>query len=262
MCWLSGCTQPMHLQGSRLQTEAWVMARGWSPVALEVQPFNLLGLLRQTAASQTLTLYIEGDGAPWPSVYRPPQDPTPIRPLALLLAERDTAVAVAYLGRPCQYLNSSELRQCSPLYWSERRFSAEVLQAMDRALSELKQQAGAERLRLVGYSGGGVLATLLAQRRDDVELLVTLAAPLALNEWTRRLQLSPLHGSLDPLDGPRQRARALHFSGAMDQVVPTAVVEYYVARHGGRLEQLPGFDHACCWLHHWPELLTGLEGRQ
>lgn len=260
MCWLGGCTQPVQLQGSRLKTEAWVMARSWSPVELVAQPFNLLGLLRQTATSQTLTLYIEGDGAPWPSVYRPPQDPTPIRPLAMQLAERDPAVAVAYLGRPCQYLSSSELRQCSPLYWSERRFSAEVLQAMDRAVSELKQQAGAERLRLIGYSGGGVLATLLAQQRDDVELLVTLAAPLALNEWTRRLQLSPLHGSLDPLDGPRIRAQARHFSGAEDQVVPTAVAAYFVVRHGGRLEQLPGFDHACCWLQHWPALLTGLEG--
>lgn len=260
--WLSACTQPAFRQGSRLLTEAWVSQRGWEYIDVVSGDFRLLGLLRQRAASQTLTLYIEGDGASWPSVYRPPQDPTPVRPMAMLLAERDPSVAVAYLGRPCQYLDRTELQQCSVKYWTVRRFSPEVLQAMDQALSLLKQQAGADRVRLVGYSGGGVLATLLAQRRDDVEHLVTLAAPLALNHWLQLQQLSPLQGSLDPLDGPRPQVQALHLVGADDRLVPPEVAVHFVARHGGRLELLPGFDHNCCWLAHWPSILAGLEAGQ
>lgn len=258
---LSACaTQgPAYLHGSQGRPESWATARGWSPVALQPGQFKLLALLRQSRQTPSLTVYLEGDGAPWPGAYRPPRDPTPLRPMALLLAERDPTTSVAYLGRPCQYLAPAALTDCSSAYWSERRFAPEVLNAMDHALSQLKQLAGAERLRLIGYSGGGVIATLLAQRRDDVEALVTLAAPLALAEWARLKGLSPLHGSLDPLDGPGPLPYAVHLVGNRDQVVPHLLGARFVARHGGRLERLPDFDHGCCWVEHWPRLLPNEE---
>ncbi|HEX5842482.1 MAG TPA: hypothetical protein VFY62_08380, partial [Pseudomonas sp.] len=49
-------------------------------------------------------------------------------------------------------------------------------------------------------------------------------------------------------------------SGKDVAAVPTAVAAHFVARHGGRLERLPGFDHACCWVRHWPALLARAEG--
>jgi hypothetical protein len=257
---LNGCAGPAFPHDSPAQVEAWALARGWTPLWLRAEPFDLLALLRQGQASRSLRVYIEGDGAAWPNGYRPPTDPTPQRPLVLELAERDPAVAVAYLGRPCQYLAPAALAQCAGAYWSERRFAPEVLAAMDQALSQLKQAAGAERLRLVGYSGGGVLATLLAQRRDDIDSLVTLAAPLALAEWVRLKALSPLRGSLDPLDGVGALPHAVHLVGSRDRVVPAAVGARFVAKHGGRLQLLPGFGHSCCWVQHWPALLPGEEG--
>jgi hypothetical protein len=254
---LAGCSAAPF--DTREQAQVWARGQGWQVLAQPADPLAPLALLRQRGGAARLTLYIEGDGAPWPSLRQPPANPTPRRALVLSLAEQDPAAAVAYLGRPCQYLPPAELRQCSPQYWTTRRFAPEVLLAMDQAVSRLKRQAGAERLRLVGYSGGGVLATLLAQRRTDVEQLVTLAAPLALNEWVQLLQLSPLQGSLDPLDGPPPAAQAWHFSGSADRLVPTAVAAHFVARQGGRLERLSGFDHACCWGQHWPALLAALE---
>lgn len=252
---LVGCARDAVPTDSEAATQAWAAARGWSLEALPAADFRLLALLRQRASSAYLTVYIEGDGAAWATPRHPPQNPTPRRSLVLALAERDQAMAVAYLGRPCQYLSAAALAACSRLYWTQRRFAPEVVVAMDQALSQLKQRVGARHLRLVGYSGGGVLATLLAQRRTDVAQLVTLAAPLALREWERLLQLSPLQGSLDPLDGPTPQAPALHLSGEEDAVVPTAVTAHFVARHGGRLQRLPGFDHQCCWVQHWPALL-------
>lgn len=257
---LNGCAGPPFPHDSPAQVESWALARGWTPLWLRAEPFKLLALLRQSQASRSLRVYIEGDGAAWSSGYRPPADPTPQRPLVLELAERDLAAAVAYLGRPCQYLAPVALAGCSSAYWSERRFAPEVVAAMDQALSRIKQVAGAERLSLVGYSGGGVLATLLAQRRDDIDGLVTLAAPLALAEWVRLKALSPLRGSLDPLDGCASLPYAVHMVGSRDRVVPTALGARFVARHGGRLQLLPGFDHGCCWVQHWPALLPGAEG--
>jgi pimeloyl-ACP methyl ester carboxylesterase len=65
----------------------------------------------------------------------------------------------------------------------------------------LKQRSGSTRLTLVGYSGGGTIAVLLAARRSDVAEVITVAANLDVGYWTQRDGLSPLTGSLDPAGG-------------------------------------------------------------
>lgn len=262
---LAGCALPPgeRIGGSRAAAADWGAAHGFRPEEIVAGRFRLFALRRQRQASPLLTVYLEGDGAPWPSLFQPPPDPTPVRPLALLLAGRDDAPAVAYLGRPCQYPDPARHSPCDPVYWSERRFAEEAVHALDLALDRLKKESGAQRLRLIGHSGGGVMAVLLGQRRSDVELIVTLAAPLSLSAWTRRQNLSPLAGSLDPMTLPAGKAwaRAVHFAGAGDDVVPAAVIAGFVEVHGGRLESVPGYDHDCCWARDWPNLLArALEG--
>jgi hypothetical protein len=68
---------------------------------------------------------------------------------------------------------------------------------------------------------------------------------------------SPLKGSLDPGElGENGRVRrGVHFVGGEDSIVPSAVVERFVRRMGGRMERMPGYDHDCCWLREWPALL-------
>lgn len=250
----AGCAGTEPFGGSRQRVEAWAASQGFAPETIEVGGFGLFSLRRGRAA--VLAVYIEGDGAPWPNIYQPPRDPTPIRPVALALAARDPVPAVAYLGRPCQYLDDDRRTHCGVDWWSSRRFAPEVLEAMDAALSRLRQRAGAQRLRLVGYSGGGVIAALLAMRRDDVAALVTVAAPLSLEDWTRLHDLSPLEGAPDPLAQHTARpVDATHFAGGRDEVVPPAIVGDFVRRRGGRLETIPDFDHDCCWVRDWPQLL-------
>lgn len=260
LCFLAaGCAGPhaVAFGGSRQAVEDWAAQRGFRPETLDVGGFRLFALRRQSSPATTLAIYIEGDGAPWPSVFRPPADPTPSYPVALALAERDPAPAVAYLGRPCQYLDDRERSGCDVAYWSGLRYSEAVLRAMDEAVGRLKSHAGAGKVRLVGHSGGGVVAALLAHRRDDVASLITVAAPLALSEWAAAQGLTPIAGSLDPL---AQRpgaawASALHFAGASDAVVPPAIVARFVQARGGRMENVAGFDHDCCWARDWAELL-------
>jgi dienelactone hydrolase len=244
--------------GSRQVVEDWALPLGFRAEPLETAGFRLFALRRQFSPAAVLTIYIEGDGAPWPNLFQPPADPTPRHPVALALADRDPSPAVAYLARPCQYLeNEEERRGCDVAYWSGRRFAPEAVAAMDEAVNRLKASAGARHVRLVGYSGGGVIAALLAQRRHDVSGLVTIAAPLALSEWTAAHQLSPLTGSLDPL-GLRPGAAwvsAFHFAGAEDAIVPPAIVARFVQAHGGRMEIIARFDHDCCWARDWADLL-------
>jgi pimeloyl-ACP methyl ester carboxylesterase len=212
----------------------------------------------------TLVIYIEGDGAAWPSPYRPPGDPTPETPHALLLAGRDMAASVAYLARPCQYPEDRRAQECDSRHWTTGRYSQEVIAALNAAIDTLKDRSGARHLALVGYSGGGVIATLLAGRRQDVRELITVAAPLALSEWAARMALSPLAGSVDPLAQPPlpETVAVTHFVGEQDDVVPPAVIERFVAARGGRMVAVRGFSHDCCWLRDWPDLLAWVRNKE
>jgi dienelactone hydrolase len=255
----AGCAgpQPASFGGSRERVEDWASLRGFEPAVIDSGGFALFSLLRQRAAAATLPIYIEGDGAAWPTAFQPPRDPTPLQPVSLVLADRDPSAAVAYLGRPCQYLDEAARSRCDSAYWTERRFAPEVIAAFDVAVTRLKVRSGAQRVRLIGYSGGGVIAALLATRRSDVDALMTVAAPLALGGWTAAQGLSPLAGSLDPLAQKPASAltSAIHFVGADDAIVPPDIVARFVRARGGRLEVVAGFNHNCCWTRDWPLLL-------
>lgn len=250
----SGCTTTDGFGGSRQAAVAWGQGRGFVETTVPASRFRLLALLRQRQPADTLTIYIEGDGAPWATPWHPPPDPTPLSPLALALAAGDSAPQVAYLGRPCQYLGEGELARCDGAYWMERRFAPEVAAAYDEIVTSLKTTAGARHIRLVGHSGGGILAVLLAARRQDVGEVITVAAPLALTEWTRWHDLSPLVGE-DPALLVGQLPHGVHFAGDSDRTVPPAIVEHFVRAKGGRIEVVAGFDHECCWARDWSQLL-------
>jgi pimeloyl-ACP methyl ester carboxylesterase len=224
-------------------------------------PFRLLALARHLPRpGSTLSVYIEGDGAPWMTPWHPPRDPTPVKPVVLMMAAADTAEAVVYLGRPCQYLPADELATCDLSWWAERRFAPEVLRAYDEALSRLKAGSGAQQLRLIGYSGGGVIAALLAARRPDVVRLVTVAAPLALNEWAAWHDLTPFADTTDPMLAQSKLPMGIHWVGGQDKIVPVGIVEKFVQSKGGRMRIAPGYDHECCWARDWASLIVKENG--
>lgn len=258
---VAGCAGSDRFGGSRRAVVDWAAARGFVAADQQAGKFRLLALSRAEAAGTagTLRVYIEGDGAAWPTPYHPPRDPTPMEPTALAMAAVDSAATVVYLGRPCQYLDAAELAQCPGEFWTGSRFAPAVVDAYMELLDRLKAASGAQRLRLVGYSGGGVIAALLAARRNDVEQLVTVAAPLPVAEWTALHGLTPLAGSLDPDAAAGSVPKATHMAGADDDIVPPQLVAGFVHRHGGRLRKLAGFDHRCCWARDWKRLLEELE---
>lgn len=230
----------------------------WSSAILSAGAFDLLAARSPAPPSGTLVVYLEGDGFAYIRPNRPSSDPTPADPVALRMALADTLGApVAYLARPCQYVTGIHRRHCSVDDWTGRRYAPEVVEAAGLALDQLKQQVEASRLVLVGYSGGGALAVLLAAQRHDVAAVVTAAANLDLAYWTGRDRLAPLTGSLDPADAaPRLgNLQQIHFAGDADRAVGADVTRAYL-RHlpagaPARLIEVPGFTHACCWAEQW-----------
>lgn len=251
---LAGCAGPDGFGGSRQAVEDWSRPQGFTATQAGNPELPLLALVRGDV-SEILHVYIEGDGAAWLSPYHPPRDPTPAKPIALALAAQDPAVAVAYLGRPCQYLDAASLSACPVDYWTSHRFAPEVVESYQQALDALKAHHGSHRLRLFGYSGGGTLAMLLGQGRGDVDRIVTVAAPVSVAEWAAWHRVSPLRGSLDPATIVGRFPPTIHFVGMRDDIVPAGVVEPFAARSGGRLIRAPEFDHECCWSRDWRRLL-------
>jgi pimeloyl-ACP methyl ester carboxylesterase len=254
LVFLAGCAAPGLPAGSREKVLQSATRVGFLPHEIETRAGPLFALLRPAAGSSQLTVFIEGDGAAWLNARWPPADPTPERSIPLALALKQPGL-VAYLARPCQF--ARDLAACAPRWWTADRFSAAAVEAMSQALDQLKREAAATELVLIGYSGGGTIAALLAQRRSDVVRLVTLAAPLALSEWTRRLDVAPLPAALDPLAGPPLRLPARHFAGGRDRIVPAAVVERFASAQGGQFILKADFDHGCCWDGLTPDELMG-----
>ncbi len=217
--------------------------------------FDLTAYVRIKEPGQPITVYIEGDGAAWRSRTEPSSDPTPQRFMGLRLAELDPSANVAYLARPCQYSRGAA---CNTTYWTDRRFSEEVIAAMSAALDRLKTAGG---IHLVGYSGGAAVAVLVAARRNDILSLRTVAGNLDSEAVNRFNRVSPMPASLNPVDvaarltGLPQR----HLTGSADRRVPPFIAEGFVAALGpsrcATVTVVPGASHESGWEKVWPTAL-------
>lgn len=231
----------------------------WQKSVIQTTSFPLQVYVKSTQPVPVLIVYIEGDGLAWVSRSKPSSDPTPIDPLGLKLALQDPREGVVYLARPCQYVTSS---WCEQKYWTSDRFSLEVVSAMNQAISQLVEKTQAKEVVLIGYSGGGAIAALIAARRKDVRRLITVAGNLDHEAWTNLHHISRLTGSLNAADHWQSLINIpqIHFVGAKDTVIPPAIAESYQNRFpiGNKPEVniIPDFDHHCCWVEAWPSLLN------
>jgi pimeloyl-ACP methyl ester carboxylesterase len=232
----------------------------WQAFRFDTGHFSLTGYApAHFSPDEALTIYLEGDGLAWIGRSLPSADPTPLDPLALRLALAQPAGNAAYLARPCQYADA-EGTGCAQRYWTGERFAPETVAAMNDAVTALKTQFGAQRLTLVGYSGGGNIAALLAARRHDVVRLVTVAGNLDHRAWSAHHRVRELSGSLNASD-VAERLSALpqiHFVGGRDQVITPVLAEQWppalLGQQKRNLHVLPDADHGCCWADRWPAL--------
>ncbi len=235
------------------------IAVGLSRVERPAHGFVLTTFERLTDRRKPVRIYIEGDGRAWITSVQPSADPTPRHPLALLLAIEDRTPNVVYLARPCQY-SRSRSRNCEPAYWTDRRFSREVVEAMNQVIDQILTDAGGSRIELVGYSGGAALAVLLAAKRKDVDSLRTVAGNLD-TEWVNRYhRVSPMPESLNPIDVAErlQGLPQVHYIGDSDAVVRQDVAGRFLARQQqgcATVIAVRDATHETGWAAAWPALL-------
>ncbi|MBL8672631.1 MAG: hypothetical protein JNK11_18380 [Alphaproteobacteria bacterium] len=264
----AACGDRMPLESPDAQADR-IAARGkLQPWDVATPTFPLKGYRRAARAGSgaALRVYIESDGQNFVR-GRLSGDPTPALPISLQLAAADDwAGPVIFLARPCQYgLRGAPGFPCEPRVWDQRRYGRDAVAAANAAVDQAKAWSGAPSVELIGYSGGGVIAALVAAGRPDVARLVTIASPLDSTAWTRDTNVDSIDDSINPADIAAQLIAVpqAHAHGASDRVVrPTVAASYrnalVRASSDGKgpwtflLE--PGADHDCCWLERWPDL--------
>jgi pimeloyl-ACP methyl ester carboxylesterase len=214
-------------------------------------------VLRRPASvdSTSAHIYIEGDGIPWINGWVAADDPTPRNALGLKLASLDPN-EVVYVGRPC-YFGHAKDPGCDSFRWTSGRYSNEVVDSIADAINATPLAEENSPIVLIGYSGGGTLAALLANRVPNVTAVLTIAANLDTDVWTDHHGYDPLHDSLNPATQLMQpEVPHVQLVGGQDDVVPPAVSDSYKQRHTELvLWKFEKFDHVCCWEQQWPAIL-------
>ncbi len=254
---LTGCAAP----GAKLR--ALAVDFGFQEITLQGQPFVHASFLHGgTSAGHVLHVYIEGDGRPFPRLGEFAVDPTSRDPLMLKLMRLDPAPSL-YLGRPC-YNGLYNKEHCTPIYWTSRRYAPEVVQSMLIALRAYLATAPFDDIVLIGHSGGGTLAMLMARQLPQTRALVTIAANLDIVTWAQMHGYTPLTGSLNPAHDVNHTATfyQLHLAGAEDREVPYQIIAKGLGDSGApTLRVVDGFDHNCCWETYWSGILHELAVR-
>ena len=226
------------------------------------EPFFLTIYEKIQSPGQPLHVYIEGDGYAWVTRNRISTDPTPLNPVALELAVKDPAPNVVYLARPCQYTPKEIDDACDDVYWAEKRFSEDVVDSMDQAVAWYKKKAQSPSVDLIGYSGGGAVAVLIAARRQDVKSIRTVAGNLDPQGLNNYYGVSPLDkDSLDPMEvaGKVATIPQYHFVGAKDKVIPSFISENFLKKSAAsaciHIMTVNNADHVKGWPQNWSQLL-------
>jgi hypothetical protein len=222
--------------------------------------FVLTTFSRISSTDQPLDIYIEGDGLAWISRSEPSLAPTPREATGLALAAADPAANVVYLARPCQFTPMAMNPHCGVPYWTGKRFASDVVASLDEAVERFAARVPGQRINLVGYSGGGALAILVAARRTDIASIRTVAGNLDDDFVNCIHHVSPMPESENPIDFAARVAAIpqIHFSGADDTVVPPEVAQRFVDATGQQCAQVrtvSGIEHDGDWSRLWPALL-------
>ncbi len=200
--------------------------------------------------------YIEGDGL----IYHYDDisdNPTPLTPTVLELAAIDHRPNVVYIARPCQYTSLTLQPNCKNEYWTNKRFALEVVDSINEAIDKISQNHTCE---IIGYSGGGGIAVLIAAMNPKVQNIITIAANLdhvAFNNFHHTLHMT---GSLNPIDYSQKirNIPQLHLSGTDDKIVPSFIADKFVRLANStcvKTMRLKSVTHSNGWKNFWPNII-------
>jgi hypothetical protein len=229
---------------------------------LRGEDFILRVYYRFDSPGAPLRIYLEGDGRAWLTKTRASRNPSPKNPVGLYLAAQEHKGNVMYIARPCQYVSFEKNPKCEYPYWTGKRFAPEVIDSVSAVIDIGKKKSGAGKLEIIGFSGGGAVALLVAARRSDVSGIRTVAGNLDHKVWTQHHKVDPLRGSLNAADVAEEIANIpqVHYVGSQDENIGRYVAESFRYKAGRdnciKIQTVPGANHSKGWVQAWPDLIS------
>ena len=188
-----------------------------------------------------LKVYIEGDGHAFDSKGHPTSDPTPEGLFLRKLAVDDNSPNVVYMARPCQYLMG---QNCCEKDWTTGRFSSAIIDSMEASVGVLKKKSRAEKIILVGYSGGAMIASQIAVRHPkEVQKLITIAGVLDKDKWTSYHGDTPLTDSINLDVKALKGISQTHYVGKKDDIVPPKLTFEILGKDNPDIVVVPSARH-------------------
>ncbi len=262
---LSGCGYIVPTPKERMETlQNLTRSSSFQKKVIKTKEFDIYSISKNLSSckDKILDVYIEGDGLAWITSDTVSKNPTPINPLGLKLFLKDYHQCSIYLARPCQYTHDIK---CEKRYWTNARFSPEIIESFNDALNKIKKISHASSFRVFGYSGGGAIAALVSAKRDDISTLVTICGNLDIKKWAKEHYITPLYGSLNPADFSKKLSdiNQIHLIGAKDNIVGKSVFMSYLKRFKNKkhitYKIFKDFNHHCCWVKKWQTILKELD---
>ena len=146
--------------------------------------------------------------------------------------------------------------------WDNDRYSIRIVTALNTAINKIKKISQSRRIHLVGFSGGGTLAALLAARRHDVFSLRTVSANLDSVRINKHFKIPVFTGSLNAIDIAKDISHIpqIHFIGEQDTIIPDYVTQSFVGKMSrnncAKIISVKGAHHQRGWLERWKTLLN------
>ncbi|WP_107271929.1 dienelactone hydrolase family protein [Photobacterium sanctipauli] len=209
--------------------------------------------------SEEIHIYIDGDGKPWKNRFFISSDPTKKSSVIQSLMDFDYNEKV-YFGRPCYHGFSYE---CRSEDWTYDRYGSHIIKSMNDALTEYLNKKvknfKSKKIILIGYSGGGAIAVLMARELKYVSKVITLAGNLDIDSWVNLHGYTYLNGSVNPVDLTYGHANLnwLFFFGGEDKNVPYEVMQsnIEIAFPDAKIMVLPGVAHTTGWGKYYEIIL-------
>lgn len=212
---ISGCATQNPLTDFRFQTQV-------------APPYILASWYNITEIGQPIRIYIEGDGNAFNARGEPTTNPTPQSSFLREIAAQDPNMNVAYLGRPCQYIQTEN---CSQTDWTSGRFSQQVIQSMNNAVKSLMKKAQTDKAVLIGYSGGAQIAGLIAIQNPYISKVITIAGVLDTDAWIKHHGDTPLTNSINlkKYENQFKNIPQIHYVGGKDTIVPIQLTQQFIS---------------------------------
>lgn len=224
-----GCKNTIPTPQERAITINALIPAAFKKKLIETSSYRFYSVENIQKECTNINVYFEGDGLAWLSRSTISDNPTPINPIGFKLMSKDQTDCSIYIARACQYVDDLA---CSKKDWTSHRFSQNIIDATNEAIEIIKQHHNNKTFSMIGFSGGGAIATLLSAKRGDVIQLTTFAGNLDTQKLAQIHNITPLNDSLNPADfsSNLQKIPQIHYVGKYDKVIPIEIFESYKSK--------------------------------